>query len=54
MFGETPKGSLCNADMVADTISFIIDSNKYTYSERKRPFTSLLTLRDFLIIGESR
>ena len=33
MFGETPEGSLCSADMVADTIRFMIDSNKYTYSE---------------------
>ena len=33
LFGETPEGSLCNADMVAETISFMIASNKYTYSE---------------------
>ena len=33
LFGETPEGSLCSADMVADTIRLMIDSNKYTYSE---------------------
>ena len=33
LFGETVEGSLCSADMVVDTIKFMIDSNKYTYSE---------------------
>jgi Predicted ATPase (AAA+ superfamily) len=33
LFGETPEGSLCSADMVTDTIILMIDSNKYTYSE---------------------
>ena len=33
MFGETPEGSICSMDMVADTISSMIISNKYTYSE---------------------
>ena len=33
LFGETPDGSLCSAEMVADTISSMIASNKYTYSE---------------------
>ena len=33
LFGETPEGALCSADMVADIIKFMIDSNKYTYSE---------------------
>jgi len=33
LFGETPEGSYCHADAISDTINFIIDSNKYIYSE---------------------
>ena len=33
LFGETPEGSLCSAEMVVDTITSMIASNKYTYSE---------------------
>jgi AAA+ ATPase superfamily predicted ATPase len=33
LFGETPEGAICDIKMVNETISFIIDSNKYIYSE---------------------
>jgi len=33
LFGETAEGSCCRVEMVEETIKFIIDSNKYTYSE---------------------
>ena len=33
LFGETPEGSCCRIEAINDTINFIIDSNKYIYSE---------------------
>ena len=33
LFGETAEGSSCGVERVEDIIRFIIDSNKYTYSE---------------------
>jgi len=33
LFGETAEGSCCGVEMVNDIICFIIDTNKYTYSE---------------------
>ena len=33
LYAETAIGGKCTAKMVDDTINFIIDSNKYTYSE---------------------
>ncbi|MDR0333034.1 MAG: ATPase [Dysgonamonadaceae bacterium] len=33
LFGETPEGAICDIKMVNETIGFIIDSNKYIYSE---------------------
>ena len=33
LFGETAEGSCCDVEMVNDIIRFIIDTNKYTYSE---------------------
>jgi AAA+ ATPase superfamily predicted ATPase len=33
LYGETEKGGKCTAETVDDTISLIVDSNKYTYSE---------------------
>ena len=33
LFGETPEKSCCREDMVDVIINFILDANKYTYSE---------------------
>jgi len=33
LFGETPKGAVCDVESVNEIINFIVDSNKYTYSE---------------------
>jgi len=33
LFGETPEGAICSAEMVNEIVNFIVDSNKYTYSE---------------------
>jgi hypothetical protein len=33
LYAETEPGGKCTAKMIDDTINFIIDSNKYTYSE---------------------
>jgi len=33
LFGETTEGSCCDVEMVNDIIHFIIETNKYTYSE---------------------
>ena len=33
LFAETPKESCCSVEMVDEIISFIIDTNKYVYSE---------------------
>ncbi|MDR3252850.1 MAG: ATPase [Tannerella sp.] len=33
LFSETPTGALCTLEMVNDAVKFVVDSNKYTYSE---------------------
>ena len=33
LFGETPKNAVCGVEMVSEIIHFIVDTNKYVYSE---------------------